>query len=131
VCGGGRSDTLLESLGGPAMPALGFGMGDVVLGELLRARGLMPPSAPSIDFWVIADEGAAERLLPTVGALRRRGRSVEYALRDQAVGKQLKAAASAGARRALILRADGGAAVRPLDGGDEATVDLASWLATA
>ena len=42
ICGGGRYDTLLQSLGGVDLPALGFGMGDVVLGELLRHRGLMP-----------------------------------------------------------------------------------------
>ena len=40
ICGGGRYDNLLASLGGVDLPALGFGMGDVVLGELLRARGL-------------------------------------------------------------------------------------------
>ncbi|MDQ3242589.1 MAG: ATP phosphoribosyltransferase regulatory subunit, partial [Gemmatimonadota bacterium] len=42
ICGGGRYDNLLESLGGADLPALGFGMGDVVLGDLLRARGLFP-----------------------------------------------------------------------------------------
>ena len=35
ICGGGRYDHLLERLGGDALPAVGFGMGDVVLGELL------------------------------------------------------------------------------------------------
>ncbi|MFN9959034.1 MAG: ATP phosphoribosyltransferase regulatory subunit, partial [bacterium] len=44
ICGGGRYDQLLASLGGADLPALCFGMGDVVLGELLRARGLMPVS---------------------------------------------------------------------------------------
>src|SRR5215207_1532287 len=52
ICGGGRYDNLLEALGGVDMPALGFGMGDVVLGELLRARGLMPAGAQKLDFWV-------------------------------------------------------------------------------
>ena len=41
ICGGGRYDTLLQSLGGVDLPALGFGMGDVVLAELLRDRGLL------------------------------------------------------------------------------------------
>jgi len=41
ICGGGRYDDLLEAIGGAALPALGFGMGDVVIGELLRARGLI------------------------------------------------------------------------------------------
>ena len=39
ICGGGRYDNLLKALGGVDLPALGFGMGDVVLRELLeRAR---------------------------------------------------------------------------------------------
>ena len=42
ICGGGRYDGLLQALGGVDLPALGFGMGDVVLGELLRERGLAP-----------------------------------------------------------------------------------------
>jgi histidyl-tRNA synthetase len=56
ICGGGRYDTLLGALGGAELPALGFGMGDVVLGELLRDRGLMPAAAPALDYWVAADD---------------------------------------------------------------------------
>src|SRR6185312_14573359 len=52
ICGGGRYDNLLASLGGPDLPALGFGMGDVVLTELLRARGLLQPPDPALDYWV-------------------------------------------------------------------------------
>jgi histidyl-tRNA synthetase len=61
VCGGGRYDNLLSALGGVDMPALGFGMGDVVLGELLKARGKMPSGSPAIDYWV-APVDAAHRL---------------------------------------------------------------------
>ena len=46
ICGGGRYDNLLEHLGGVALPAVGFGMGDVVLRELLKDQGLaarVPP----------------------------------------------------------------------------------------
>ena len=49
ICGGGRYDTLLAALGGTDLPALGFGMGDVVLGELLRERGLMNACASLVD----------------------------------------------------------------------------------
>ena len=54
ICGGGRYDNLLQSLGGVDLPALGFGMGDVVLGELLRDRGLAPAAASSIDVFLAA-----------------------------------------------------------------------------
>jgi histidyl-tRNA synthetase len=104
ICGGGRYDTLLQSLGGVDLPALGFGMGDVVLAELLRDRGLLPSVAQGPQVWVAADStalGATVRRAAT--ALRRHGVSVEYALRDQALMKQVKAAKSAGAAFVLTL----------------------------
>jgi histidyl-tRNA synthetase len=135
ICGGGRYDTLLAALGGVDLPALGFGMGDVVLGELLRARGLMRARVAGVDYWIAGED---ERLLPDVvrvaAALRARGRSVEYALRAQKVDKQRKAAQSAGARRFVVLRgapAPGEATVRSLDDGAEETVRLDEWLAGA
>jgi histidyl-tRNA synthetase len=104
ICGGGRYDNLLQALGGVDMPALGFGMGDVVLGELLRARGLMPAGARKLDFWV-APVAPSERLraLRVATALRGAGASAEYPLRDQALAKQLKAAGNAGAARVVFV----------------------------
>jgi histidyl-tRNA synthetase len=106
ICGGGRYDTLMEAVGGPAMPALGFGMGDVVLGELLRARGLEVP-ANSPDFWVASEaEGATGEVMTVATLLRRTRASVEYALRPQALGKQKKAAFNAGASYFVVLAPD-------------------------
>ena len=137
ICGGGRYDNLLSALGGVDLPALGFGMGDVVLGELLRSRGLMRASAAGVDYWVAGEEGGEQGALDVmrvVAALRARGRSVEYALRAQKVDKQRKAAQSAGARRFVVLRAPGAettATVRSLEDGAEETVRLEEWLAGA
>lgn len=106
ICGGGRYDTLLKSLGGVDLPALGFGMGDVVLGELLRDRGLLPQTAGGPQVWVAAEsveQGNDVRRAAT--ALRRHGVSVEYALREQPLMKQVKAAKSAGAEWVLTLHA--------------------------
>jgi histidyl-tRNA synthetase len=132
VCGGGRYDNLLQALGGVDMPAAGFGWGDVVLGELLRDRGLLPSAPPSPDYWVAADDDVdAAQVRTVVGALRRAGRRVEYALRPQQLGKQLKAAVSAGASQAVILRRDDTVhgTVRDLTSGMETQVVLAAWLA--
>lgn len=49
VAGGGRYDNLIELFGGPPTPACGFGMGDVVLGNLLDDKGLMPTGAELMD----------------------------------------------------------------------------------
>ena len=104
ICGGGRYDTLLESLGGADMPALGFGMGDVVLGELLRAKGLMRAAPAEADVWLAADESVPMEMVMREAARRRAdGQSVEYALRPQSVSKQKKAAQASGAREFVTL----------------------------
>ena len=107
ICGGGRYDTLLQALGGVDLPALGFGMGDVVLGELLRERGLAPAETPGIDVFVA---GIGEEDLPHVLALahelRDAGLRTEYAMSSQAVGKQLKLADARRARLAVVIGPD-------------------------
>lgn len=104
ICGGGRYDNLLEAVGGPPMPALGFGMGDVVLTELLRTRGLLPDAAASVDYWLTADDDVpVTRVMSEAAVLRARGYSVEYALRRQSASKQRKAAMAAGARNIIHI----------------------------
>ena len=124
VAGGGRYDTLLESLGGVSLPALGFGMGDVVLGELLRARGLMHAAAKPIDVCVAGGERTVDlqQVMSLATALRRAGLAVEYSLRPQQMAKQFKAASTAGAKRAVIVPL-----ATDVVGGSEYTIrDLAS-----
>lgn len=104
ICGGGRYDNLLGAIGGAQLPALGFGMGDVVLTELLRARKLLPATEPSVDYWLTADDDVAlTRVMAEAAQLRAQGFSVEYALRRQSSSKQRKAAASAGARTIIHI----------------------------
>jgi histidyl-tRNA synthetase len=109
IAGGGRYDNLLASLGGTDMPALGFGMGDVVLGELLRAKGLMKAAEQGADVWLAADESAPlEAVMREAARLRGAGKSVEYALRPQSLSKQKKAAQASGAREFVTLSNDDG-----------------------
>ena len=104
ICGGGRYDSLLASLGGTDMPALGFGMGDVVLSELLRAKGLMRASVAGADVWIAAEESTPLTAVMAEAARRRAdGQSVEYALRPQSLSKQKKAAQASGAREFVTL----------------------------
>lgn len=107
ICGGGRYDRLLELVGGEPLAAVGFGMGDVVLGELLAQRGLVPEYAPALDFYIVT-VGPAQRgdALRIAHALREKGHSVTYSLRDQAVGKQMRAAGREGAREVLVVGPD-------------------------
>ncbi len=104
ICGGGRYDNLLKALGGVDLPALGFGMGDVVLAELLRDRRLLPSAGHGPLVFVVSETAAMARdVRRAATALRLQGVSVEYALRDQQLMKQVKAAKSAGASFILTL----------------------------
>jgi histidyl-tRNA synthetase len=107
ICGGGRYDGLLQALGGVDLPALGFGMGDVVLGELLRERGLVPTDVASIDVFLAAiTEADLPDMLGLAHEVRDAGLRAEYALGPQAVGRQLKLADARNARFAIVIGPD-------------------------
>ena len=104
IAGGGRYDNLLKLVSGVDLPALGFGMGDVVLGELLKERGLLPKPEAIVDcYLVIADEALRLAALKLAHELRDAGCAVEYALMPAKVGKQFQAAGSSGARFAVVI----------------------------
>ncbi|WP_419948522.1 histidine--tRNA ligase [Candidatus Palauibacter sp.] len=129
VCGGGRYDDLLRALGGVDLPALGFGMGDVVLAELLRDRGLVPSQFRRVDDYIICvSEAERPAVLGLARALRDRGRHVLYDLRTRGVGRQFKAAHQAGAARAIVLGPDevsrGVASLRDMASGAEREVPI-------
>src|SRR5258706_457040 len=68
ICGGGRYDDLPNALGGPDLPALGFGMGDVVLGELLKERNVAPKASTELGAFLVAVSGGDGATGPRVGA---------------------------------------------------------------
>jgi histidyl-tRNA synthetase len=123
ICGGGRYDGLLRALGGVDLPAVGFGMGDVVLGELLAGRGNGVRGSAVTAFLVAVTSEDVPHVLALGHRLRDAGIAVEYALKAQAVGKQLKLAAARGAPYAVIVgpdeRAAGAVLVRELAQGAE------------
>jgi len=127
IAGGGRYDGLLN------LPALGFGMGDVVLGELLKERGGAPKASIELGAFLIPVSGDdLPVVLQLAHALRERGIAVEYGLRHAAVRKQLELAAARGAARAVIIgpeeRAEGLAVVRDLRTSTEAKVPIRQLL---
>ncbi|MFW5905173.1 MAG: histidine--tRNA ligase [bacterium] len=134
ICGGGRFDRLLEKVGGgEALPAVGFGMGDVVLSELLREKGRGGEEEPGVDFYVVAiTSGEKELALRVAQARRAFGRSVVYALGSDSVRKQFAHASAREAREVIVLGPDevqrGRAVVRDMATGDEHEVDLTELL---
>ncbi len=129
ICGGGRYDDLLSAVSDLELSAVGFGMGDVVLAELLRARGLLPEAAPGPDYHVVTITDDERPVLRRVARrLRDAGHSVSYTLRQVGVGKQFKDADSRNAREVVVLGPDevgrGVAVVRSMATGDEREVPL-------
>jgi histidyl-tRNA synthetase len=127
ICGGGRYDGLLKSLGGIDLPALGFGMGDVVLGELLKERGAVPKTGGRLEAFLVAVSGEdVPFVLKLAHDLRDRGVAIEYGLKPKAVRNQIELAAARGAARAVIVgpdeRASGLLVVKDLRTGSEAKV---------
>ena len=95
IAGGGRYDHLVKLIsdGKADLPALGFGMGDVVLLELLKARGLLPKFDAAVDvFCLIEDEALRGASLKLVQDLRALGGIVDYSFTPAKPDKQFKRA---------------------------------------
>jgi len=95
IAGGGRYNNLVKLISGGKvdLPALGFGMGDVVLLELLKERGLLPNFDSPMDVFVlIEDEAMRVHSLKLVHDLRAAGYAVEYSLTPAKRDKQFKRA---------------------------------------
>ncbi len=114
IAGGGRYDNLIRSLsGGRAdMPAIGFGMGDVVLALLLRERGRVPSFASAVDVVVLVeDESLRPESLGIVQGLRDRGLAVDYTLVPMKGDKQFRRALEQGAAHTVRVERDAGGVV--------------------
>src|ERR1051326_321616 len=112
IAGGGRYDNLLKLISGNKvdLPALGFGMGDVVLREILTARKLMPAFAPGVDvFCLIEDETLRAESLNFIQRLRASGCAVDYSFTPAKADKQFKRALETRAANTTRLeRTEGG-----------------------
>ena len=137
VCGGGRYDGLIETLGGKPAPAIGFGLGLERLMLLLEAVGIQPPVAVPAVYAVVPDAASLPRVLPVLETLRAAGVSVlmHAATKDgmSSMKSQFKRADASGARWALIFGPDelarGEVAIKSLR--DPANTQTARALADA
>jgi histidyl-tRNA synthetase len=136
LAGGGRYDNLISMFGGPSMPAVGFGMGDVVLMDLLDELGKTPaiPSHLPPDFFVIdADPALFATVLKIVGQLRGKGLAADYAPKRQAMGKQFKVATNRQAKFAVIVgdetKTQNLVSIKNLTSGVQKQINLDEFLA--
>jgi len=120
VGGGGRYDGLIEQLGGPATPAVGWACG---IERILLALDEEIEAAGRDAFVAIAAEGQRQRAVALTRELRRAGLSAEVDLAGRGLKGQLKHADRLGARRVLILEADGSAQLRDMRSGEQRLAD--------
>jgi histidyl-tRNA synthetase len=89
IAGGGRYDSLTEKLGGERIPGVGFGMGDVVLADLLAEHKLLPSPKQSVDFYIASFTNDMKKVFETAQVFRADGSKVSHPLAAMKMGKQL------------------------------------------
>jgi histidyl-tRNA synthetase len=128
ICGGGRYDGLIEAIGGPPTPGIGFGAG---LERLLLALELEDLSAepPALDaFFVVGDGAPRDRVLQLLAELRRAGVSADADYAGRSFKGQMTQAGRTRARTIVIVRGNDAAIRR--GGSDEQVVPLDDVVAT-
>jgi histidyl-tRNA synthetase len=127
IGGGGRYDGLVEDLGGPPVPGIGFGSGIERITLALAAQEGEP--RPGLDVYLaVPDPSLRVSLLPLLRELRRAGLTCESDLRGRGMRAMLRHADGLGARVVVIVgpreHAEGVATVRDMASGDEVTVPV-------
>jgi histidyl-tRNA synthetase len=128
IAGGGRYNNLVKLISGGKvdLPALGFGMGDVVLAELLKARGLLPKFDSQMDVFVLIEDEALRPIsLKLVHDLRAAGYAVEYPITPAKADKQFKRAQELKVAYTARLENDAYVRIRNFKTRDEIVTGLA------
>ena len=129
ICGGGRYDKLIGTLGGNDLPATGFGFGDMVVMELLADKGLLPELSNGVGE-VVFGMGSELRgaAMQVAAKLRSAGRTVDLVLEEKKMKWVFKHAERCGATRLVMVMpdewAEGKVRIKDLDTGEESTVAM-------
>jgi histidyl-tRNA synthetase len=129
VAGGGRYDALVETLGGPPTPGIGFALGEERLAMILEKVGRPAPERRPVVFFVSADATGAKEALRLAAELRKADVACELDPRGGKMKAQFKQAERVGARYAVVLGgnevASGQAKLKDMQSREETPVALA------
>jgi len=106
ICAGGRYDGLIEEIGGPHTPGVGFGAGIERLLIALEDAGVEPPGEEPIDVFFARDEGPRELIFELMARLRAAGRSADTDYAGRSLKGQLTQAGRLGARTTVVVGAE-------------------------
>lgn len=129
VCGGGRYDGLVEALGGPPTPAVGFALGLERLLTILKTQGRMDAAGRPLDVFVVATGESSRKQAPLLAQrLRRAGYAADVDFMDRSVKAQMKHADRVGARAVLVVGdaelAAGQVLIKHMASGQQDALDL-------
>lgn len=134
IFGGGRYDSLLADVGGQPLPAVGFAMGDVVLGILLQESGLLPSlgQSPAAVLVTVFDQGLLLDSYSLAAELRQAGLSVVVYPEPTRLPRQFKFADKMGLRVVLTIGPEeiqnGQVSVKSLSSGEQQLVNRGALL---
>ncbi len=129
ICGGGRYNGLIEELGGPATPAVGFGMGITRVILAMQQEGVVPELSPAADVYIAPlGSDTSELAFRLTEQLRALGVRADTDLIGRSLKAQMKYADKQGARYTLVIGGDeaanGVATLKSMTGGENVTVLL-------
>jgi histidyl-tRNA synthetase len=129
ICGGGRYDKLIGTLGGRDLPATGFGFGDMVIMELLSDKGLLPDISSRVSDVVFSmDESLRGAAMEVSSKLRGAGRTVDLVLEPKKMKWVFKHAERTGADRlVMVMPAEwesGKVRIKDLQTGEESDIEF-------
>lgn len=129
ICGGGRYNNLVEQIGGPPAPGIGFGLGLERLIIVMNENGLFPKNSSGITLYVASiGENAAKAAFGLVLQLRSSGISAQNDLTGRSLKAQMKYADKIGAKYVLVIGdnelAAGSGSLKNMQTGVETTVNL-------
>ena len=129
ICGGGRYDKLIGTLGGRDLPATGFGFGDMVIMELLSDKGLLPDISSRVSDVVFSmGESLRGAAMEVSSRLRRAGRTVDLVLEPKKMKWVFKHAERTGADRlVMVMPAEwesGKVRIKDLQTGEESDIEF-------
>ncbi len=129
VCGGGRYDGLLSSIGGPELPAVGFGMGITRLIQAMKDEELVPELSTGCDVYIAPLGEAAEAVAFTLAhKLRGAGVAAETDICKRSLKAQMKYADKAGANYVIVVGdneiAENQSELRNMKNGERVKVEL-------
>ncbi len=131
ILGGGRYDGVVELFGAQHTPAVGFGLGDVVLELIMRREGVWPEEKIDVDYFVAIVPGFRKEAIKIATKLRRKGYRVDIELQDRSLSKQMKYANKINAKHVIIIGEEikrGAVVVKNMGSGEQREVKLEEIL---